>query len=119
MNKGKVKDPLMFLESVMSGQDPRELSKVYEIVMEIDEFIGDGAPSREDWLEVVDVIANTYKFRTVSASESVGAAKTLAEYLHAKRKQVEMNNGANGTESVEDLTEDEIAMFKEKFNDDY
>lgn len=119
MHEGKVKDPLLFLESIMSGQDPRELSKVYSLIMDIEEFLDGEPPSRNDWMEVVDLVSNTYKFRTVSASESVGAAKTLAEYLHAKRKQVDVNNGANGPDLVEPLTEDDIDLFKEKFNDDY
>jgi len=28
IHKGEVKDPLVFLESIMSGQDPRRLSSI-------------------------------------------------------------------------------------------
>lgn len=119
INKGEAKDPLVFLESLMTGQDPRRLSDVYKLVLDIQDF-SDGEPSSEDWAEVVDLVMERYKYHSVSMSESANAAKTLAEYLHAKRKNVEITgaDSANGRAS-EPLTEEEIELFKEKFNDEF
>lgn len=120
IHEGEAKDPLVFLEAVMNGQDPRRLSSIYELIMEIDAFTN-GELSKGDWNEIVDHVMNRFKYHTVTLSESITASKTLAEYLHAKRKQVEVNGGNSGSVSVQDnpLTEEEIELFKEKFNDDY
>lgn len=119
INKGEAQDPLIFLESVMNGQDPRRLSSIYELIVEIDSF-SDGEISKADWCEIVDHVYQRYKYHTVSMSESMSAAKTIAEYMHAKRKQVE----TLGADSVSDpanhpLTADEIELFKEKFNEEF
>ncbi len=120
INKGEAKDPLVFLESIMNGQDPRRLSSIYELVMEIDNFT-DGDLSQGDWAEIVDHVSDRFHFHTVSLNESITASKTLAEYLHAKRKHVEIKDNSSGSGSVQDnpLTEEEIELFKEKFNDDF
>lgn len=119
INKGEAGDPLVFLESVMNGQDPRRLSDIYNLVMEIQDF-SDGEPSSEDWAEIVDLVISRYRYHHVSLGESSQAAKTLAEYLHAKRKHVEMSGSRNGGQSeVPPLTEEEIMLFKEKFNDEF
>lgn len=120
INKGEAKDPLIFLESIMNGQDPRRLSSIYELVMEIDNFTG-GDISKSDWNEIVDHVTSRYKYHTVSMRESLTASKTLAEYLHAKRKQIEVSSLANdnGDGSNQPLTEEEIELFKEKFNDNF
>ena len=69
---------------------------------------------------MVDLVRAFYKYSPVSLSESVAASKTLAEYLHAKRKQVEITNGdGNSNGSNTPLTEEEIILFREKFNDDF
>lgn len=120
IHEGEVKDPLVFLESVMNGQDPRRLSELYQLVVDIDDF-SDGIISKEDWNEVVSKVISTCKFHIVSLSESTAAAKTLAEYLHAKRKHIEKStsDGTGGDGSTEPLTEEEILMFKEVFEDDF
>ena len=120
VHKGEAKDPLVFLESVMNGQDPRRLSSIYELILEIDSFTGGDIGSGE-WGEIVDHVSNRYKYKPVSLGESTNAAKTLAEYLHAKRKQVEIKGAGGIGGSIVDtpLSEDEIELFKEKFNDDF
>lgn len=120
IHKGEAKDPLVFLEAVMNGQDPRRLSSIYELIMEIDSFTN-GELSKSDWSEIVDHVTSRYKYHTVTLSESIAASKTLAEYLHAKRKQVEVKGDNSISSSAHDnpLTEEEIELFKEKFNDDF
>jgi hypothetical protein len=120
INKGEAKDPLIFLESVMNGHDPRRLSSIYELICEIDSFTN-GELSKSDWSEIVDHVTSRYKYHTVPLSDSIAASKTLAEYLHAKRKQVEINGGQSGTADPNNhpLTSEEIELFKERFNDDF
>lgn len=120
VSTGESKDPLVFLESVMNGQDPRKLSSIYELIMEIDSFC-DGDVSKDDWNEILDHVMTRFKYSTVSMADSMNATKTLAEYLYPKKKQIEMSdgNGSAGDPSSHPLTEDEITLFKEKFNDDF
>lgn len=120
INKGEAKDPLVFLEAVMSGQDPRRLSSIYELIMEIDSFTN-GELSKSDWSEIVDHVSSRYKYHTVSMSESLSASKTLAEYLHAKRKTVEVTGGKSGNSDPgsNPLTVEEIELFKETWNEEF
>lgn len=119
INKGEINDPLIFLESIMSGQDPRRTSSIYELIMEMDSFTN-GEITPADWNELVDHVINHSKYKHVSLTESTNAAKTLAEYLHAKRKHIEkVDRSLNGDVSANPLTEEDIELFKEKFNDDF
>jgi hypothetical protein len=119
IRKGDIVDPLVFLESVMTGQDPRKYSSIYNLVMEIDSFSG-GDLSKGDWAEIVEHVTNHCRYKQVSLGESINASKTLAEYLHPKRKQVELTDGSdNSGGSNSPLTEEEIELFKEKFNEDF
>ena len=119
IHEGKAKDPLVFLESIMNGQDPRKLSSIYELIMDIDNFTN-GDISKSDWNEILDHVTTRYKYYTVPLSESISAAKTVAEYLHAKRKQIENVDKNDATNpNANPLTEDEIELFKEKFNDEF
>jgi len=120
INQGKSKDPLVFLESVMNGRDPRGLSGIYELILDINDFCG-GEPTQADWNEVVEYAFNHAKYKEVTLNESVNASKTLAEYLYAKRKQIDINGSEGGSGNVADnpLTEEEIELFKERFNDEF
>jgi len=118
INKGQAKDPLVFLESVMNGSDPRQISRLYKLVADIHDF-SDGDPDPSDWAELIDIVLADYKYRPVGLGESITAAKTVAEYLYAKRKQIDTNGGNNGGYDLADnpLTEEEVELFKEKFNE--
>lgn len=119
INKGLAADPLVFLESVMNGQDPRKQSKLYDMVTDIDQFT-DGDIPRSDWNELVNYVINNYKYQTVSMGDSMNAAKSLSEYLYPKRKQIDINDSAAlGSVQTNPLTEEEIILFKEKFNDEF
>lgn len=119
IHEGQMKDPLVFLEAIMSGQDPRRLSEIYQLVCELDDMTnGDLAP--EDWAELVDLVRSRYMYHTVSLSESIAASKTLAEYLHPKRKQIDHNSlGSTGDGVATPLTKEEINLFKEVFDDEF
>jgi len=119
IHKGEATDPLCFLESVMNGQDPRKQSSIYQLVMEIDDFTG-GDITHADWSELVDHVITHNKFHSVSLTESVNASKTLAEYLFAKRKQIDITDNRDGAVIVNSpLSVEEIELFKETFNDEF
>lgn len=121
INEGKARDPLIFLEAVMNGQDPRKLSDVYDLVMDIEGFNeGDDIP-RSDWNDLLDLVISRFKYSVVSLNESSSAARTLAEYLHPKRKHIEMSADitTQADANSDPLSEEEIELFKEKFNDEF
>lgn len=118
---GESPDPLLFLEAIMNGQDPRNISEVYDLVCEIDDW-GNDEISYSDWCEVVECIRKNYKYHKVSISESHSAAVSLASYLHPKQKQVELSGGVSaGHIKISDypLLDEDIERFKEIFNDEF
>lgn len=120
INNGEAQDPLIFLESVVCGQDPRNTSEIYNLVCEIEEFSDDGEISPSEWEAVVNMVRYYYKYAPVTLAESQNAAKTLAEYLHPKRKQIDLSSDStNNNPAANPLTEEEIELFKEKFNDEF
>lgn len=119
ISEGEVTDPLVFLESIQSGQDPRRVSELYELVHEI-QTMTDGKPSPEDWLEVLDLVVTHFRYKGVSVVESINAAKTIAEYLHPKRKQVEMSVGGSGEHlGARKITKEEVELVDEVFNAEF
>ncbi len=120
IQEGKSRDPIVFLESIMNGQDPREFSKVYQLVTDINDF-GNGSVADTDWKELVEFIEDNFKYSDVSLGDSLVAGKTLAEYLHPKRKQVELTGNGQVSISADSvpLTEEEVITFKEAFNDEF
>jgi len=117
IHEGKANDPLAFFEAIMSGQDPRQTSKIFDLVHEINDF--SGMPDESDWKEIVKWVDENYKYGTVSISESHSAAKSLAEYLHPKRKQVDINSGSSATAKLPELTAEEVELFKEEWNEEF
>ena len=110
--------PLQFLEAVMSGIDPRENSRVWEIVQTIEaENFGD-PPTMEQWEGLVSAVEVEYKPRPVDLGTSQRAAITLAEYYHPKRKSVEVSQSGEAVQTPE-LTEQEFELFEEWFNEQF
>lgn len=119
MDKKHTEDPLIFLESVMLGQDPRALSDLYMLVNDINDLT-DGSPSESDWAEVLDTVQKYYKYQPVALNQSLAAGKTLAEYKHPRKKQIEHvdDNNQIAKLSVE-LSDEEIERFKKVFNEQF
>ena len=121
--EGNKLSPLQFLEAIQSGQDPRRLSRIYEMVRDIQDF-NDGPPDEEEWFELLKVVEESYKFKPVSLDQSVSAAKTLAEYRHKKMKADELgskaaNDDAEFSYLKEPLTEAELVEFYEVFGEEF
>lgn len=120
IENGQASDPLIFLEALMNGQDIRKTSKIHEMVSDIVDFNGDEPPSPDEWRELVEAIDKEFRYDTVGLSVAFQAAKTLAEYIHPKLKNLNVSGEiANGERLSTALTEEEIELFKERFNDEF
>ena len=118
IKEGEAKDPLAFLDAIMNGQDPRESSEILQLVQDITEF-NDGDIPREEWQELLIMLNYGGIFKQVNLDSSFAAAKTLAEYLYPKRKQIDTGDSSTALASDNPLTESEIDIFKARFNEEY
>lgn len=111
ISKGEASDPLVFLESIMNGQDPRRgIGNVYKFAIDCQE-LHEGPPDQEDWTTLLELIRTYCKYQIVKLDQSQNAAKTLAEYLHPKRKHVETSDSNGESKNVNELTQKEIKTF--------
>lgn len=108
---GKTVDPLKFLELVMAGVDPRYLSEIHKLLASF-RCGPDGRPSILDWHTLTDLIQSKYRLEPVELKESLNAGKDLANYLHPKRKQVDMNADINANVTTKILTTAEILSVR-------
>lgn len=111
------KESLTFLKHVMRGVDPRERDPLYEFIKDLD-----GAPpTDEEWDEILLHIKTEPVGRPVKMSDSLSAGKALAEYEHAKLKSIEVKGDIKSELMVKNspLTDDEIARFRDVFNDEF
>lgn len=121
INKNELVDPLITLESIMNGQDPRRVSELYKRVMDIEEMNHpDSDINRGDWETLVDFVINHAKYELVAIKQTLAAAKILAEYVHPKLKNTDEKGGsAVLSEISKDLTADEVRLFKEVYNEEF
>lgn len=116
----KVPEPVEFLAQVMAGHDPRQLSDIYQMILDFEDQYGDGeVPDQWDWVELVVKIKEKYQFFPVILDQSFDAAKRIMEYTHAKKKQVDHSGHILDSDAVSPLTEKEVEIFMKKFNDEY
>lgn len=119
---GTLKDPLIFLDGIMNGSDLTEVSEIYEFVGDICAFNEEGMPTDAEWKKVVTLIRERMRYDVVKVSDRLRAAERLAEYIHPKLKTEE--SGASkvqkeGGGEFTPITEEEIVMLREKFNESY
>ncbi len=116
----KVPQPIEFLTQVMAGHDPRQLSNIYNFILELEAANGEGKPPDEwDWQELVMMIKERYQFFPVTLAESHSAAKQIMEYTHAKKKQVEHAGTVGKSNEISELSTKEVKRFTRKFNHEY
>ena len=119
IKRGESIDPIAFLEATMMRQDPTQLSKIYELVQDIQDM-NDGPPSKGEWKELVKLIGRHCKYRISSVGESHSAARTLAEYMHPKKRSIETTNvNLNSDIAKSPLTDKEIDKLLRKWNDEF
>lgn len=123
INSGEATDPLVFLETITSGQDPRTLSALHQIIEEITEFDDTDLPDPDTWLRLVRLVRAKYRYQPVSLQESQNAASILMRHLHPTLKQVHSNNTNiaidNTPTSPPKLSIEEIILFKRVFDEEF
>ena len=112
-----IQDPLSFTAQLMSGSDPRYLSRIYEQTVELVKRRGDRAPTKSQWLDLVDIIRKDYCHIPVPISVSSRAAEKLLEFTHGNKKQVEVTNPDK--EKYPELTEEEMTSFMKIFKENF
>lgn len=116
--KLKVPEPINFLTRIMAGQDPRCMSEVLELALELEEKYPVGQiPDDWDYRELIELIKSRYTFKPVTIKESQDAAKQVLEYTHPKRKQIDHSGNIGNAPDVTSLTEEEVELFKAKFDE--
>lgn len=117
-NDVNAKEPLEFLAKVMDGVDPRQKSEILQLIDTIEEENFGDPPDEEQWESIKRVVKQHYTHQVVPLSVSAAAARTIAEYRHAKRKSLEITE--LGTKvAVTPLTPEEFELFEVWFNDQF
>lgn len=114
--------PIVFLKNVMDGKDPRKNSNIYKHLLAIEGIYGEGTPpppGSYEWAEMVDMIKMEYQSAPVTLQESSAAVKQLAEYMHSKKRNIQIKAEVTGTMEVTALTSAEVSIFNKKFNSKY
>ena len=123
IESGEATDPLVFLEALTSGQDPRTLSALHTIIEEITEFDDTDLPDPDTWLRLVRLVRAKYRYQPVSLQESQNAANILMRHLHPTLKQVASHNTNvtvdNTPTQPPALTLEEIQLFKRVFDEEF
>lgn len=115
VSAGQLKDPLIFLDGLMNGDDLTEKSRLYEYVSNLEDL-----PNGDEWDDILRLIRAHLQFDAVKISDRLRAAERLAEYVHPKIKTEEKSTTVENTGgSFEPLSEEEITLFREKFNEYY
>lgn len=114
----KIPSPVEFLTRIMGGTDPRRVSSVYLKIKELESEYGTEPPDEYDWLDLVELIKQEYRGSIVEISKSQDAAKQLMEYMHPKRKAIEMTQVAQVVDSTK-LTRREIKNLRKAFDLDF
>jgi hypothetical protein len=117
-SKPEGQEPLEFLAQVMAGIDPRQKSEILQLIDTIEEENFGDPPDEEQWESIKRVVKLYYTHQPVPLGVSAAAARTIAEYKHAKRKSLEITEtGAKAV--VTDLTDEELDLFEAWFNAQY
>lgn len=118
-----VSEPHLFLCEIMAGHDPRgAIGKLYQLIEEAskseDEF---GLPDPMFWVSIKELILEdpVLKCDPISLGKSADAAKELLEYMHPKKKRLEVTGDMEHLVKVVPLTKEEIDSFEKRFNDDF
>ena len=123
IESGEATDPLVFLEALTSGQDPRTLSTLHTIIEEITEFDDTDLPDPDTWLRLVRLVRAKYRYQPVSLQESQNAANILMRHLHPTLKQVASHNTNitvdNTPTQPPKLSLEEIQLFKRVFDEEF
>ena len=111
-------DPMILLVGLANGKDLTTTSLLYQWMENHIQANGDEPPDEFDWFELQELIKENMKFTIVDESTKLNAQKTIAEYLHNKKKSVEVTDKTQQA-SITDLTRREVRRFNRVFNKEY
>lgn len=107
--------PIEFATQLMAGKDPRNQSMIHEMVLDI-QSMGD-LPDEAEWAELCEVIEVQYRYRPVTLEISEKANKQLMEYMHSKKKAIELE--VNGGIELPPMTQEDMEIYEEWFDENY
>lgn len=111
-------DPTILLVALANGRDLTEDSEVYRLLKEHEEEFGDEPPDEFQWVEFKDAIKRSLQFAPVSETTKFQSQRTLAEYLHNKKKSVEVTDKSQQA-AITSLSSREVRRFKRIFNKEF
>ena len=114
--KNGLVNPVEILTGFSNGVDLRKKAQIYAWLIEFEEDEGDNLPNVDDWLELKNLIKQECRHYPVSMAETLSAQKTLIEYMHSKRKSIDVTTSTKGDGVVTPLTLKEVKRFNRKFN---
>lgn len=111
-------DPIILLVGFANGRDLSKSSLLYQWILQHEEENGGEPPDEFEWLELVELIKDYARFLPIPNSQMLTAQRTLAEYMHNKKKSVEITDNTSIVES-KPLSTREIRRFKRTFNKEF
>lgn len=111
-------DPMILLVGLANGKDLTATSVLFEWMETHIGENGDKPPDEFDWFDLCQIIKEHMKFTIVDESTKLNAQKTIAEYLHSKKKSLELTDKTVQA-SITPLSTREIKRFKRVFNKEF
>lgn len=109
-------DPTRLLIGLTNGVDLRKQSAIYKWLIAFEEQFGENeAPDEIEFEQLKEIIKEEAKYAFVTLDQSLTAQKTLLEYMHPKKKSVDLTANVSST-AVTPLKASEIRRFKRKFD---
>lgn len=111
-------DPMILLVGLANGKDLTATSLLFKWMENHISENGDEPPDEFDWFELCEIIKQHMQYCIVDESTKLNAQKTIAEYLHSKKKSLELTDKTVQA-SITDLSTKEIKRFQRVFNKEY
>ena len=111
-------DPVTLLQGLANGVDLRGHSKAYLWVLDHEAQNGDEIPGVWEWEDLAELIKSEFRFLPIDKGTSLQASKVLIEYMHNKKKAVEVTDKTSSGE-VTELTRNEIKRVQKIFKNEY
>jgi len=113
-----IPEPIQFLTNMMGGIDPRRVSIVYLKIQALEEEYGNEPPDAWDWMDLVELIKQEYRGSIIEIGKSQDAAKQLLEYMHPKRKAMDIVTTHKTITDIP-LSKNEVKRIRKQFDLDY
>lgn len=111
-------DPMILLVALANGKDLTGESLLYKRILEHEEANGEEPPDQDEWIAMAEQIKELNRYIPVDDKVKMQAQKTIAEYMHSKKKSVEITNNTAEVK-VTNLKPSEIRRFARHFNKEY